>query len=401
MEKHTGFDKLIVSLAQLEDPRGGFSISYSLNEILFLTVSSVLSGFSEWEEIVDFGTEKIDWLRKYLPYKNGIPSHDTLNRVMGMINYRSFEEVFVHWTTLDLKLPQGVVINIDGKRLRSSASKMEQQTSHNLGGKSAVHVVEAWCGAFQMCLAQYKTADKSNEITAIPAILDWIEVKGSTITIDAMGCQKTIASKIINKEADYILAVKGNQKALQEAVVEVFKASQNKENGIALDYYEQEEVGHGRIEYRKSRVLPISMLPKNMVEEWEGLRSIVEINSKRIIVSTNQTEIETRYYISSLLDNPETFNKKIREHWQIENQLHWTMDVIFDEDASRKRSRNSAQNFAIIRRMVLNILKNNAEKISINRKMNKCAMSDTYRDKNLQAILGRKDKDSESIKLKL
>jgi predicted transposase YbfD/YdcC len=400
MEKHTGFDKLIASFAQLEDPRGGFSISYSLNEILFLTVSSVLSGFSEWEEIVDFGTEKIDWLRNYLPYKNGIPSHDTLNRVMGMINYRSFEEVFVHWTTMDLKLPQGVVINIDGKKLRSSASKMEQQTSHEAGGKSAVHVVEAWCGAFQMCLAQYKTADKSNEIMAIPAILDWIEIKGSTITIDAMGCQKTIAAKIINKEADYILAVKGNQKSLQEAVVEGFKELQNKGNEIVLDYYEQEEVGHGRIEYRKSRVLPSSMLPKNMVEEWEGLRSIVEINSKRIIVSTNQTETETRYYISSLLDSPEIFNKKIREHWQIENQLHWTMDVIFDEDASRKRSRNSAQNFAIIRRMVLNILKNNAEKISINRKMNKCAMSDTYRDKNLQAIFGRKDKDSESIKLK-
>lgn len=393
MEKNNGFDKLIVSLSQLEDPRGGYSISYPLSEILFLTLSSVLSGFSEWDEIIDFGTEKIDWLRKYLPYKNGIPSHDTLNRVMGMINYRSFEEVFVHWTTMDLKLPEGVVINIDGKRLRSSASKMEQQTSHSAGGKSAVHVVEAWCGAFQMCLAQYKTADKSNEITAIPVILDWIEVKGSTITIDAMGCQKTIASKIIKKEADYILALKDNQKTLKETVIEAFRKSENQDNGTELSYYEQEENGHGRIEYRKSRILPCSMLPKDMVEGWEGLKSIIEINSKRIIVSTKQTETQTRYYISSLLDSPEVFNQKIRGHWQIENQLHWTMDVAFDEDASRKRSRNSAQNFAIVRRMALNILKNNPEKISMNRKMNKCAMSDTYRDKNLQVIMGKKDKD--------
>ena len=400
MEKNTGFDKLIVSLGQLDDPRGGFSISYPLNEILFLTISSVLSGFSEWEEIVDFGIEKIDWLRNYLPYKNGIPSHDTLNRVMGMINYRSFEEVFVHWTTIDLKLPQGVVINIDGKRLRSSASKMEQQTPHSAGGKSAVHIVEAWCGAVQMCLAQYKTADKSNEITAIPVILDWIEIEGSTITIDAMGCQKNIAAKIIKKEADYILAVKGNQEALQEAVIEAFKESKNSET-VELECYEQVEKGHGRIEYRRSQVLPCSKLPKNMIEEWEGLRSIVEISSKRIIVSTNRTETETRYYISSKLDSPEIFNQKIRGHWQIENQLHWTMDVLFDEDASRKRSGNSAQNFAIIRRMALNILKNNPDKISVNRKMNKCAMSDTYRDKNLQAIIGRKDKDSESFKLKL
>jgi predicted transposase YbfD/YdcC len=396
MDKNNGFDNLITSFEVLIDPRGGYSITYPLNEILFLTISSVISGFSEWEEIADFGKEKIDWLRGYLPYKNGIPSHDTLNRVLGMINYRAFEESFVNWTTTGLQLPEGVMIHIDGKKLRSSVSKMAQQTAHDAGGKSAVHLVEAWCGEFQMCLAQYKTADKSNEITAIPVILDWLEVKGCTITIDAMGCQRSIAAKIIKKEAHYILSLKGNQEALQSAVMAAFSGEQ-----MDIDTDEKVEVGHGRKEIRRSRVLPASIIGQNTAEQWAGLQSIVEICSERTIMATKRVEKETRYYISSLSDNAEIFNRKIREHWRIENQLHWTMDVIFNEDASRKRSRNSAQNFALIRRMALNILKSNDEKISINRKMNKCALSDTYREKNLTAIIGKKDKGRESNKVKL
>jgi predicted transposase YbfD/YdcC len=392
MDKKNGLDRLITSFSDIQDPRGGYSIEYPLNEILFLTICSVLSGFSEWDEVVDFGKEKIGWLQGYLPYKNGIPSHDTLNRVMGMINYRSFEESFMNWATMDLKLPKGVLINIDGKKLRSSASKMEQQTPHNAGGKSAVHLVEAWCGALQMCLAQYKTADKSNEITAIPVILDWLEIGGCIITIDAMGCQRTIATKIVEKKADYILALKANQEGLHLAVIEAFKSIES-----GMEYNEQAEIGHGRKEKRICRVMSVSMIPKIFEEEWTGLKSIVEISSEREILSTKKIESETRYYISSLLENSESFNQKIREHWQIENQLHWTMDVVFKEDASRKRSKNSSQNFALIRRMVLNMLKNNPEKISVNRKMNKCAMSDSYREKMLKEIIGRNADEVNSV----
>lgn len=392
MDKKNGLDRLITTFTEVQDPRGGHSIEYPLNEILFLTICSVMSGFSEWDEVVDFGNEKLFWLQGYLPYKNGVPSHDTLNRVMGMINYRAFEESFVAWATMDIKLPKGVLISIDGKKLRSSASKMEQQTPHNAGGKSAVHLVEAWCGAFQMCLAQYKTADKSNEITAIPVILDWLEIKGCTITIDAMGCQRNIASKIVEKGADYILALKANQESLQLAVIEAFK-----EKEIGTELHERTEIGHGRKEKRVCRVLSSSSIPKSLAEEWDGLKSIVQISSERMILSTKKPESETRYYISSLLDDPESFNRKIREHWQIENQLHWTMDVVFDEDASRKRSKNSSQNFALIRRMVLNMLKNNPEKISVNRKMNKCAISDSYREKILVETIGKNANENNSV----
>jgi hypothetical protein len=164
MQEENGFDKLIRSFEGLEEPRGGHSIQYPLQEILFLTVSSVICGHFEWEEIVDFGLEKLEWLRKYLPFTKGIPSQDTVNRVIGMIDYREFEKSFVSWTTSGLILPKGVVINIDGKKIISSTSKKEQQTAHSKGGKSAIHLVNAWCSEFQMCLAQYKTDIKSNEL---------------------------------------------------------------------------------------------------------------------------------------------------------------------------------------------------------------------------------------------
>lgn len=386
MEEKNGCERLISSFGDLKDARGGWSIQYPLIEIVFLTICSVLSGFSEWDEIVDFGCAKQDWLRQYLPYKNGIPSHDTLNRVMGMIDYRAFEKCFVNWVTMSIELPKGVVINIDGKKLRSSASKQEQQTAHKDGGKSAVHLVEAWCGAFQMCLAQYKTADKSNEIKAIPVILDWLELDGNIVTIDAMGCQRSIASKIVEKGGDYILALKGNQEALYSAVTQAFDQTEFDANPAS--FFEQTERGHGRLEKRRCRILPVQNIPcLGNPQDWSGLRTVIEINSERTILATGQQQTEKRYYISSLATTPADFCQKIREHWQIENQLHWTLDVIMKEDDCRKRSRNSAQNLGLVRRIALNILKAHPEKVSVSRKMNKCAISDSYRETLLMKIL--------------
>lgn len=398
MEPKNGCEALIFAFKGLEDARGGPSIQYPLIEIIFLTVCSVLSGYSDWDEMVDFGEAKLAWLRQYLPYKNGIPSHDTLNRVMGMIDHRAFEQCFVNWATMSIELPKGVVISLDGKKLRSSATKQEQQTAHKEGGKSAVHLVEAWCGAFQMCLAQYKTADKSNEIKAIPVILDWLALKGCVVTIDAMGCQHLIASKIVGKEADYILALKGNQEGLCLAVAEAFDKA-GVDEGLA-SFFAHSERGHGRLEKRSCRVLPAQNIPWwGNPQDWTGLKTIVEICSERTILASGQKQTEKRYYISSLANNAEDMCRKIREHWNIENQLHWTMDVILREDDCRKRSRNAAQNFGLIRRTALNILKSHPEKISVKRKMNKCAMSDDYRESLLMKILDGKPAKPDSTVL--
>lgn len=377
----TTLEGLLTALDKVQDPRVDRKKLYPLIEVLFLTTSAVLSGFEDWDEIVDFGEEKLAWLRKYLPYENGIPSHDTINRVVSLIDYRLFEECFINWATMSIELPQGTVISIDGKKLRGSATKKEQQTPHSQGGKSATHLVHAWCHEFQLCLAQYKIDSKSNEITAIPVILDFLEISGCIITLDAMGCQKTIAEKIIIKEADYIMGLKDNQAALNLAVFTAFQEHDKQAEGSKSH---QKDKNHGREEFRLCRVLPAALLPDwAQVADWNGLKSVIEIQSQRTILSTGVVENETRYYISSLEVDAPTFNQLIRSHWNVENQLHWSLDVIFGEDQSRKRIRNAAQNFSTIRKIALNLLKAQSEKISINRKRNKCALSDQYREKTL------------------
>lgn len=370
---------LLESFRSVKDPRIDRSRLYPLIEILFLTTSAVLSGFEEWEEIVDFGEEKFDWLRKYLPYENGIPSHDTVNRVISMIDYRVFESCFVNWATMDIELPQGTVISIDGKKLRGSATKREQQTPHAQGGKSAIHLVHAWCNELELCLAQYKTDTKSNEITAIPVILDFLEISGCIITLDAMGCQKTIAEKIIDKGGDYIMGLKGNQEMLSQATIAAFSEQEEQANA---DKELWDVKDHGRKESRLCRVLSAEILHDwGQAPDWKGLKTVVQIQSQRTILATGVTTNETRYYISSLSVDASTFNRLIRSHWNVENQLHWSLDVTFGEDQSRKRVRNAAQNFSTIRKMALNLLKAQSEKISVNRKRNKCALSDQYREK--------------------
>jgi predicted transposase YbfD/YdcC len=384
MSRSNSSDQLKALLARFEgitDIRIERKKLYPLNEILFLSISGVVSGYSEWDEIVDFGEEKLEWLRQYLPYKNGIPSHDTVNRVLGLIDYRSFETFFIEWVeSLSVSLG-GKVINIDGKKLRSSVDKQLQQTSHKEGGKSAIHLVEAWCSEVNLCLGQYKTEDKSNEITAIPALLDLLEIAGSTITIDAMGCQKEIAGKIIKKDADYILGLKDNQPTLYTAVQELFAQQQDFEDSDV-----QESFGHGRFDVRHCRTLSAALLDESFRTQWPGLNMLIKIESERFIQASQQYSLEYRYYLGSKVQSAAQCNEQIRQHWAIENQLHWTMDVTFGEDGSRKRKNNAAQNFGLFRRMALNLLKTNGEKekVSINRRMNRCALSDKYRENTLK-----------------
>lgn len=363
------------------DPRLDRKKLYPLDEILFLVISSVISGYTSWEEISDFGEEKIQWLKKYLPYKNGIASHDTLNRTMSMIDYRSFEEFFLTWMQsfqMDMK---DRLINIDGKKLSSSVDRQLQQKPHKEGGKSAIHLVEAWCSEVGLCLGQYKTEDKSNEITAIPALLDMLELSGSIVSIDAMGCQKAIAEKVKSKQADYILGLKGNQGELLQSVVKAFESSTDK----PYDTDEQIENGHGRTEVRECRILSAKVLGTEVLQEWAGLTTLIEVCSSRLVNVGEKHSVEVRYYIGSKIQSAKAYNTQIRGHWAIENQLHWTMDVLFGEDECRKRTKNAAQNFGIIRRIALNLLKNNTDKpkVSIPRKLKKCALSDVYRENTL------------------
>lgn len=375
----TVYRSLIESFASLEDPRIDRKKLYPLMEIVFLSVCAVLSGFEEWDEVVDFGEEKLDWLRKYLPYEHGIPSHDTMNRVISLVDDRAFEQCFIDWVEMSISLPEGVVIHLDGKALGRSATIKQQQTPRSKGGKGAVQILHAWCSELQVCLGQYKTETKSNEITAIPALLDMLEVSGCLITIDAMGCQKTIADKIIAKDADYLFGLKDNQEALSLAVFTAFN-----EKAQADQTDTQTDQNHGRKEIRNCRVLPcIALSEWGKAADWNGLKTLVEIRSERYVIATGILEKETRYYISSLTGDAAAFNRIVRSHWNIENQLHWSLDVQFGEDDSRKRVRNAAQNFSTIRKIALNLIKANPEKISVNRKRNKCALSDSYREKIL------------------
>lgn len=373
------YRSLIESFTPLEDPRIDRKKLYPLMEIVFLSVCAVLSGFEEWDEVVDFGEEKLNWLRKYLPYEHGIPSHDTMNRVISLVDDRAFERCFIDWVEMSISLPEGVTIHLDGKALSRSATIKQQQTPRSKGGKGAIQILHAWCSELQVCLGQYKTETKSNEITAIPALLDMLEVSGCLITIDAMGCQKTIAEKIIDKDADYLFGLKDNQEALSLAAFTAFD-----EKAQAAHTDTQTDQNHGRKEIRNCRVLPSTALPEwGKAADWNGLKTLIEIRSERYVMATGILEKETRYYISSLIDDAAAFNRLIRSHWNIENQLHWSLDVQFGEDDSRKRVRNAPQNFSTIRKIALNLIKANPEKISVNRKRNKCALSDSYREKML------------------
>jgi predicted transposase YbfD/YdcC len=382
MSKQLANPEFLFRFEGVNDPRLMRKQLYPMNEILFLCINAVLCGYEDWGEIADFGKAKLSWFRKYLPYKNGICSHDTVNRVMGLIDYREFEVFFVSWVESLIGVLGGKMIHIDGKVLRASVEKKLQQTSKSEGGKSAIHLVEAWSSELNFCIGQYKTEDKSNEITAIPALLDMLDIVGCLISIDALGCQKTIASKIINKESDYLFGLKGNQEHLHKAVKELFESPE-----IDTEVHETAEINRGRFEVRHCRVLSAKLLDTKLLNEWAGLATLIEIEAHRgILKKDDDYSVEYRYYISSKVGSPEFFNKAVRAHWAIENNLHWSMDVQFDEDKSQKQSKNSPQNFALIRRMALNMLKNNGEdsKISINRRKNKCTLSDEYRSSTIR-----------------
>ena len=334
-------DSPLQYFARLTDPRVERNREHLLEEILLIAIAAVLSGAESWNDIEEYGDSKREWLQTFLRLPGGIPSHDTFNRVFSALDPEEFEQGFAAWVGSIAKLTAGEVVAIDGKTLCGTRQD---------GKKQLVHMVSAWASANNLVLGQRKVDDKSNEITAIPKLLAALELSGTVVTIDAMGCQRTIAEKIVDKKADYILAVKDNQQLLLDDIKDSFRM-------LAADTVAEEiDCGHGRVERRRCTVLgDLTLLDKP--GDWKGLRSLVRIEAERFHKATGKTEHETRYYISSLASDAARLNSLIRQHWGIENKLHWVLDVAFAEDLSRKRAGNAAQNFSLLNRIALNLLK--------------------------------------------
>jgi predicted transposase YbfD/YdcC len=365
-------NELLNHFSTLPDPRIERTKRYPLNEIILLVISATISGFEGWKQIKDFGEIKLAWLRKFLPYENGIPVDDTIARVMRKLDTKAFQSCFVSWMQSVVSATEGDVVAIDGKTLRRSHD--------NASGKSAIHMVSAWSSANGLVLGQEKTAEKSNEITAIPELLNVLELKGCIVSIDAMGCQTAIAEQIVKHKADYVLALKGNQGQLHDEVKEFFTIAkvENFKN-VAVQYHDEHDKGHGRIEHRQCWVLDANSMHFPSAAKWKNLKQVVMIKSQRKL-GNKKTE-DTRYYITSLNAGPEKLLHAVRQHWQVENALHWTLDVTFREDESRIRKEAAPENYAVFRHIALNLLKaDTSRKASIKRKRLMASIDDDFRE---------------------
>ena len=333
--------------SELDDPRSNNKL-HLLLDIVVIAICAAICGADNWVDVENFGKAKHDWLKQFLKLPHGIPSHDTFGRVFALLDAKQFQTSFVEWIQAVNEVTQGQIVAIDGKKLRRSHDKTI--------GKNAIHMVSAWASENRLVLGQVKVDDKSNEIPAIPQLLDMLEICGCIVTIDAMGCQKEIAKKVIDKDADYMLAVKGNQGSLYEDIKDLFDYDQ--ETALAsCDYYKTEDKGHGRVEIRECWTIsdPEYLGRIRNLSDWKDLQTIVMVKSERRIGEKRTSEV--RHYISSLDGDAKQALKAVRGHWGIENKVHWVLDVAFREDDSRVRKGNGAQNFAVLRHIALNLLK--------------------------------------------
>lgn len=363
-------NQFITHFATLIDPRkDNHNKRHVLSDILVLTILAVLCGAESWTEVEAFGKAKETWLKTFLTLPNGIPSHDTIGNLYARLCPKQLQQCFLSWIQSVVQLSHGQIIPIDGKTLRRSHNRRD--------GRGAIHMVSAWASQNGVVLGQLKTSDKSNEIRAIPELLGLLEIKGCTVTIDSMGCQKEIAKKIIEKEADYVLALKGNHKTLHEEVCLFLAGIQEGTfSNRRSDYYETVEKDHGRIEIRRHWISDeIDWL--NNREEWKNLRSIGLVESERHV--DGKISVEKRYYISSKSACAKDFAKAVRAHWGIENQLHWSLDATFREDECRVRKDNAPENFAVLRHIALNLLKmEKTAKVGLKIKRSKAGWDNNY-----------------------
>jgi predicted transposase YbfD/YdcC len=349
-------------------------VEHYLIEIIIITICAVISGADDWVGVEEFGRAKEKWLREKLKLKlpHGIPSHDTFGRVFALLNPEQFQTCFLNWIKAISQLTEGEVIAIDGKRLRRSHDSVL--------GKAAIHRVSAWASGAGLVLGQVKTEAKSNEITAIPALLELLALQGCIVTIDAMGCQTEIAQKIVDKGADYALAVKGNQGNLYVGLIDLFAyAHEINFANIAGDFYQTIEKDHGRLEIRRYWTIfePEFIDYLDPAGKWAKLRSIGMAQTQRQV--GQQLSSETRYYICSLSGQAVEFARAVRSHWGIENKVHWVLDVAFREDDGRARQGAAAQNLAVVRHIALNLLhRQQTAKCGTKNKRLKAAWNEDY-----------------------
>ena len=372
-------DSINDHFSALDDPRRETKNQcHEFVDILVIALCAVISGANHWTSVVTFGQAKEAWFRTFLRLPKGIPSHDTFTDVFAKLDPEQFEQCFIAWVSLLAPLLPGEVVSVDGKTLRRSHDQA--------ASKRAIHLVSAWSSSNALVLGQYKTEAKSNEITAIPLLLEMLSLEDSLVTIDAMGCQKAIAERILAKGADYLLAVKENQPSLYEAIDRLF--FDDDEAAFAArfsDYAESSNKGHGRDEHRRCWVCQDLSDVEALLAVWPGLQAIVVVESHRTVGTT--TTIEHRFYITSCRQTAAYFLTATREHWRIENQLHWVLDVAFREDDARVRKGHGAENFAILRRMALNLLKQEkTEKTGIENKRSRAGWDQAYLEKVLTGL---------------
>jgi predicted transposase YbfD/YdcC len=371
---------LVECLAAIEDPRMNRTQRHKLVDVLAIGLCSMLTGGEGFNDMELFGRIKIDWLRKFLELPNGIPSHDTFNRVFSAIDPRCFLDCFVRWVRGICPALGNDVVAIDGKALRHALNE----------GDAIPYIVSAWAAQNRLALGQVKVDDKSNEITAIPELLKVLFLKGCIVTIDAMGCQKEIAAQIIGKQADYVLALKGNHATAFEEI-ELFFAdavppgAEQAADSVApgtMAFRKTEDKDHGRLETRRYWLsTDIGWFQDKKL--WKNLAGFGMVESVRRV--KGKCSIERRYYLTSLTPDIDAFATAVRAHWGIENPLHWCLDVIFREDYSRARTKNAAQNLATLRRIALNLIKKNTRpKVSQRQKRIFAALDTVF----LEELLG-------------
>jgi predicted transposase YbfD/YdcC len=341
---------IIEYFARLEDPRIARTRRHQLLDILVIAILAVICGADNWVEVALFGQAKLPWLKTFLDLPNGIPSHDTFGRVFARLKAEQFQQCFLAWIGALSELTQGQVVAIDGKVLRGSAERAL--------GRAGIDMVSAWATANHLVLGQVKVADKSNEITAIPKLLRVLEVAGCIVTIDAIGCQTEIAQAIVDAGADYLLAVKENQGHLYEDIKGLFDAAAEADfHDVPHDYQQTTDKGHGRLEIRRCWTLSEAGLVDYLRNRagWAKLHTIVKVLAERRV--NGETTRQERYYISSLPGHASRLLAARRGHWRIENELHWVLDIAFNEDRQRVRKDHGPANFTVLRHIALNLLK--------------------------------------------
>lgn len=365
------FASLEACFGDLPDPRVQGRCDHKLTDIVLIAVCAVLCGAENWSEVEEFGQSKVKWLKQYLALPAGIPSHDTFSRVFRLIDASAFQQRFMRWVEQHFHIPRGQVIAVDGKTARGSRDRFR--------GQDALHLVSAWASETGVLLGQRKIDEKSNEITAVPELLKLLFIKGCIVTVDALNCQKDIARTIIEREADYVFALKANHPQLHQDVIDWFAwARQRDFRDVMHDFHQTVNKGHGRLEIRRCWVIhdPLALESMGHYEGWAGLRTVVMVERERHIGDAVQTE--TVYYLSSLLPDAKRLLAATRAHWSVENTFHWTMDVVFGEDNARMRLDDAPENFAVIRHIALNLLKRHPAKLSIKRKRFRAALDDDF-----------------------